>query len=211
MADYTLKCFAESGNAYKAALMLELCQADWKADWINFFEGENRSDEFRALNSMAEVPVLIDHTQGGKSLSQSSVILMHLADRFAKYVPDNRADELEMMRWMFFDNHKLTSYVATYRFMSKFLKKEGEPETEFLKGRMLGALKVFDAHLSDRSWVASDEITLADISTCGYLFWPDHFNVSWDDYPGINAWIKRIQEQPNWAAPEALLPTGPNT
>jgi len=211
MVDYTLKCFLESGNAYKAALMLQLCQADWKAEWVDFFNGENRSDEFRAMNSMAEVPVLIDHTKGDTSFSQSSIILMHLADRFGKFMPDNRADELEMMRWMFFDNHKLTSYVATYRFLSKFLKKEGDPETEFMKGRMMGALKVFNAHLESNDWVAAGQMTLADVSTCGYLFWPDHFNVSWDDYPGIKAWLSRIQEQPNWAAPEALLPAGSNT
>jgi len=211
MVDYTLKCFVESGNAYKTALMLQLCEADWKAEWVNFFEGENHSDEFRFLNTMAEVPVLIDHTQGDKSLSQSGVILMHLADRFGKFVPDNRADELEMIRWMFFDNHKLTSYTATYRFMSKFLKKEGEPETEFLKGRMLGAFKTLNTHLENNDWIAANQMTLADISTCGYLFWPNHFNVTWDDYPGVKAWLTRIQKQPNWAAPEALLPAGPNT
>ena len=121
MADYTLKCFVESGNAYKAALMLELCGADWQAEWVDFFKGESRSDEFRSLNTMGEVPVLIDHTQGDLVLSQSGAILLHLSDRFDKFVPNNRLDELEMMRWMFFDNHKLTSYVASYRFMSRFM------------------------------------------------------------------------------------------
>jgi len=209
MADYTLKCFVESGNAYKAALMLQLCEADWKAEWVDFFNGENRTEGFRNLNVMGEVPVLIDHTQHDKSFSQSSVILMHLADRFKKFVPEERADELEMMRWMFFDNHKLTSYVATYRFMSKFLKKEGDPETEFLKGRMLTALNTLNDHLAGRDWIATNAMTLADISICGYLFWPNHFNVTWDDYRNIEAWLIRIQEQPNWAAPEVLLPAGP--
>lgn len=209
MADYTLKCFLESGNAYKAALMLQLCGADWDAEWVNFFKGESRSDEYRELNVMGEVPVLIDHTNNGYALSQSGAILFYLSDRFGKFVPENRPDELEMMRWMFFDNHKLTSYVAAYRFMSRFLNKEGEPETEFLKGRMLGALKVLEAHLSGHNWVAADQPTLADISICGYLFWPDHFGVTWDDYPGIKSWLSRIQNLPNWARPEDILPDGP--
>lgn len=210
MADYTLKCFLESGNAYKAALMLELCGADWEAEWVNFFKGENRSDEYRSINVMAEVPVLIDHTHDDYTLSQSGAILLYLSDKFEKFVPSSRADELEMMRWMFFDNHKLTGYTATYRFLSKFMKKDGEPEAEFMKGRMLAALKVLDAHLSGRDWVAADQPSLADISLCGYLFWPDHFNVSWEDYPGIKSWLSRIQSLPNWAAPEAILPSGPS-
>ncbi len=207
MADFTLKCFVESGNAYKAALMLELCGADWKPEWVDFFNGETRSPEYRAINVMGEVPVLIDHTNGDHTLSQSGVILLYLGDHFGKFVPQSRADELEMMRWMFFDNHKLTAYVATYRFLSRFMKKEGDPETEFLKGRAMAALKVLDAHLTDRDWAVAGQPTLADISMCGYLFWPNHIGVSWDDYPGIKAWLARIQGLTNWASPEDLLPS----
>ncbi|MGI9352010.1 MAG: glutathione S-transferase family protein [Rhizobiaceae bacterium] len=211
MTDYTLKCFVESGNAYKAALMLSLCEADWAPEWVDFFNGETRSDAFRESNSMGEVPVLIDHTQNDHVMSQSGAILLHLADRFGKYVPGSRQDEIEMMRWMFFDNHKLTSYVATYRFMSRFMKKEGEPETEFLKGRAMSALKTLDGHLQQNDWMAASQPTLADISICGYLFWPDHIGVTWDDYSGIKPWLARIKELPHWAPPEDLLPAGPVT
>lgn len=209
MADYTLKCFLESGNAYKAALMLTLCDADWQPEWVDFFNGETRGEDFRVSNAMGEVPVLIDHTQNDMKLSQSGVILMHLADQFGKFVPDSRLQELEMLRWMFFDNHKLTSYVATYRFMSRFMKKEGEPETEFLKGRAMGALKVLNTHLEHNEWMVAGQPTLADISICGYLFWPDHIGVTWDDYPGIEPWLQKIQDLPRWAPPEDILPSAP--
>ena len=209
MADYTLHCFVESGNAYKAALMLELCGSEWQPIWVDFFKGETRGNEYRAMNEMGEVPVLIDHTQNDLSLTQSGVILLHLSDRYDKFVPDSRSDELEMLRWMFFDNHKLTSYVATYRFMSRFMKKDGEPETDFLKGRAMSALKILDRHLGNRDWIATASPTLADVSACGYLFWPEHIGVTWDEYPGIKAWLKRIQNLPNWAAPEAILPDKP--
>ena len=210
MADYTLQCFVESGNAYKVALMLQFCNADWQPEWVDFFNGATRDKSFRSdTNIMGEAPVLIDHTQNDLTLSQSGVILLHLADRFEKFVPETRAGELEMLRWMFFDNHKLTSYVATYRFLIKFLNKDGEPETEFMKARAMGALAVLNSHLENKDWVATDQPTLADFSMCGYLFWPDHFNMSWDEYPAIKAWLSRIQNLPNWASPETLMPSGP--
>lgn len=57
MADYTLYCFAQSGNAYKAALMLNLCGADWKPRWVDFFNGETRTPEYRAnINELANCP-----------------------------------------------------------------------------------------------------------------------------------------------------------
>lgn len=58
MDEYRLHCFAQSGNAYKAALMLELCGADWEPARVDFFGGATRSPDYRALNPMpgADLP-----------------------------------------------------------------------------------------------------------------------------------------------------------
>ncbi len=55
-----LYCFGESGNAYKAALALTLTDMEWEPVFVDFFNGETRTPEFRALNEMGEVPVLVD-------------------------------------------------------------------------------------------------------------------------------------------------------
>ena len=70
MPEYQLYCFAQSGNAYRAALMLNLIKADWKPVYVDFFKsGETRSAKYRAeVNEMGEVPVLV---HGGKKLTQS--------------------------------------------------------------------------------------------------------------------------------------------
>ena len=81
MAEYTLHCFAQSGNAYKAALMLALAGADWAPRFVDYFNGETRTPAYRAINVMGEVPVL-EH--GGRTLAQSGVILDYLAERFRR-------------------------------------------------------------------------------------------------------------------------------
>ncbi len=58
MAEYTLYCFAQSGNAYKPALALELAGADWAPRFVDYFGGETRTPAYRAINVMGEVPVL---------------------------------------------------------------------------------------------------------------------------------------------------------
>ena len=208
MADYTLHCFLESGNAYKPALMLQLCGADWEAKWVNFFKGEHKSSEYLLQNSMGEVPMLIDHTEDDAAISQSGVMLWHLAKKLGQFGPQNDAEEREILRWIMFDNHKLTGNVATFRFLNKFTGKGDTPEGTFTQGLMIAALKTLDHHLESNDWVAADRCTIADISLCGYLFWPDHFAVTWDDYPNIKAWLNRITELPNYATPEQILPTG---
>ncbi|MGI9435519.1 MAG: glutathione S-transferase family protein [Geminicoccaceae bacterium] len=206
MTDYTLYCFAQSGNAYKPALMLNACSADWSPHFVDFFNGETRGEAFRALNPMGEAPVL-DHQ--GRILSQSGVILDYLAQQFGKFGAENEEERLEILRWMLFDNHKLTANIATYRFLLRFAKTGETPVTEFLKGRLRAALKVLNGHLDDRAFTVADRPTIADFSLCGYLFWPEEFDVSWNDHPAIKAWLERIQAIPGWVHPYELMPGHP--
>ena len=83
MADHQLYCFAQSGNSYKVALMLDLIGASWEPVFVDFFNGETRSSAYREqINEMGEVPVLVD---GTRRLSQSGAILLHLAARYGRY------------------------------------------------------------------------------------------------------------------------------
>jgi glutathione S-transferase len=202
--DFKLYCFAQSGNAYKAALMLNLCGAKWEPRFVDFFNGETRTPEYRAsINEMGEVPVL-EH--GDRRLSQSGVILHYLADHFRKFQGEDR---LEVLRWILWDNHKLTSYIATLRFFIQFQKTGETPVTEFLRGRVKGSLVILDLHLKKSPFVVGNAPSIADLSLCGYLYWPDEFGVSWAEFPAVDAWLERIRKLPGWVHPYQLMPGHP--
>ncbi len=209
MPEFTLYCFAESGNSYKAALMLTLCKADWEPKGVAFFKGETRGPEYRALNVMGEAPVLVHHRAGGDfTLTQSGAILVYLSRRFGRFGHETEAEEYEILRWILFDNHKLTSYTATERFMRHFRGKKGDPAAEFVYARARDAWKTLDTHLTGRNWVAADRPTIADLSLCGYLFWPGQIDADWAEFPAVAAWLERIRALDGWAMPEALMPSG---
>jgi len=206
MADYTLYCFAQSGNAYKPALALELAGADWAPRFVDFFNGETRTPAYREINVMGEVPVL-EHD--GQRLSQSGVILDYLVASLGKFGPASDAERREILRWLLWDNHKLTSYTATYRFLRMFTKDADPAVLEVFRKRAEAAWGVLDAHLTGRRFVVADRLTIADLSLCGYLFFADEIGVDWAAYPGIRGWLERIQSQPRWAHPYKLMPGHP--
>jgi hypothetical protein len=120
MAEWVLHCFAQSGNAYKPALALELAALDWQPRHVDYFNGETRSDAYREKNVMGEVPML-EHR--GKTLTQSGVILDYIAATTGKFGAADDDERREILRWLLWDNHKLTSYTATYRFFRTFVDK----------------------------------------------------------------------------------------
>ncbi len=212
MAEYQLYCFAQSGNAYRAALMLNLIGADWQPVFVDFFKGgETRTPKYRSdVNEMGEVPVL---AHGGKKLSQSGVILNYLAERSGKFKPDDTEDaRLEVLRWIIFDNQKVNGFLGPYRFLKNFVRPAGDPAVmAFLKARIDGNLAILDKRLAKSPFIIGDRPTIADISFCAYLYYPAEefgFDIA-AEHKNIGAWLGRMKALPNWAHPYELMPGYP--
>ncbi|QFT63994.1 glutathione S-transferase family protein [Roseivivax sp. THAF30] len=205
-----LHCFGESGNAYKAALALQLSGLEWEPVFIDFFGGATRSEEYRRdLNPMGEAPVMVD---GEVKLTQSGVIQMYVTEKSGKFGGASPEDAREVMRWVFWDNHKLSSQAGMTRFLMNFLPEEKRPAEVigFMQGRLKSAYQVLDAHLSGRDWIVGDGVTNADLSCCGYLYYPEPFGFDRKDWPNIDAWLTRLSQQPGWKHPYELMPGNPS-
>jgi len=203
-----LYCFGESGNSYKAALTMQLADFEWEPVFVDYFNGETRTPAFRALNEMGEAPVLVD---GEVVLSQSGIIQDYVSSKTSKLCGKSAAERREILRWVLWDNHKLSSQAGTLRFMMNFVPEEKrQPEViGWLQGRLRAAYAVLDGHLANRSWIVGPGATIADTACCGYLFYPEPFGFERADWPNIDRWLGRIRALPGWKSPYDLMPGSP--
>ena len=203
-----LYCFGESGNAYKAALALTLADVEWEPVYVDFFGGETRQPAFRAINEMGEVPVLVD---GETTLSQSGVILDYISSKSGKLGGRSAAERREVLRWLFWDNHRLSGMVGSTRFILNFLAEDKRPAgvVPYQQGRLKAAYTILNAHLGDHNWLAGQAVTIADVSCCGYLYYPEPFGFDRSDWPHIDRWLDRISALPSWKAPYDMMPGSP--
>ena len=204
---YQLHGFCQSGNTFKVAFLLRALNQAWEPKFVDFMNGVTRTGEWReGTNEMGEVPVLDD---GARRLTQSGVILTYLAAKHGAFGGASEDERLEVLRWLLFDNHKFTSYFATYRFMKAFGPAASDPAVmNWLRGRLDNAFGIVDKHLAGRAYLVSKAPTIADISLCGYLFYPvaeSGYEVA-GRFPNIAAWLERVREIPGWANPYDILP-----
>jgi glutathione S-transferase len=207
MAHYKLHCFCQSGNSYKIALYLSCAGIEWEPVFVDFMSGATRDVTWRKeINAMGEVPVLeVD----GRRLTQSGAILVWLAEKTGKFAPRTEDDRFEALRWILFDNHKFTSYFATYRFLRSFAATPPDPAVlAFLKGRIDGTLGIVNEHLSRTPYVIGDAPTIADFSMAGYMYYPieEHGFDFERTHVNIYTWAQRLKALPGWKDPYALLP-----
>lgn len=203
-----LYCFGESGNSYKAALALELSGLEWKPIYVDFFNGEARKDAYREINVMGEVPYLKD---GDYNLSQSGAIQDYISEKSGKFGGRDANERREVLRWVLWDNNKMSGVAGMTRFLMNFLPEEKRPidVIKFNQGRLKASYKILNEALSKSDWLVGDSITNADISCCGYLFYTEPFGFVRKDWPHIDAWLGRIESLPDYKHPYDLMPGSP--
>ena len=205
-----LYCFGESGHSYKAALALQLAEIDWTPIFVDFFNGETRSDQYRnQVNEMGEAPVLVD---GDIKLTQSGVIQNYLYNRTGKHGGRDEAEKLEILRWILWDNHKLSSFAGNTRFLMNFFPKDKRPQPviDFNLARLKSSYGILENALTDKDFLVGNNISHADMTCCAYLYYPEPFGFERDDWPNIDRWLGNISTTPGWQHPYDLMPGNPS-
>jgi glutathione S-transferase len=206
MPTYRLHYFPESGNSYKLALMLTLCGRTFEPVWTDFGGGITRTAEWRRdVNEMGEIPVL---EEDGVRLTQTAPILLKLAREFGQFGGESEQEQFELLRWLFWDNHKLTGYMASYRFMRTFIPSGDPAVLKYHRKRLDDFLEILETHMQQNAFAIGARPTVADISMMAYLHYPADetgydFAVS---HPAISAWLGRMAALPGWKSAYDLLP-----
>ena len=206
MPTYRLHYFPESGNSYKLALMLTLCGQTFEPVWTDFAGGATRTEEWRrTVNEMGEIPVL---EEDGVRLTQTAPILLKLAEQYGRFGGETAAERFEVLRWLFWDNHKLTGYMATYRFHRTFTPSPDPHVLRYFRNRLDDFLEILETHLQSNAFAIGARPTIADFSMMAYLHYPgDETGHDFaKSHPALNAWLGRIASLPGWKSAYDLLP-----
>ena len=206
MPSYRLHYFPESGNSYKLALMLTLCGQSFEPVWTDFGGGVTRSAEWRrTVNEMGEIPV---QEEDGVRLTQTAPILLKLAEQYGRFGAASTEEQFELLRWLFWDNHKLTGYMATYRFHRTFTPSPDPHVLAYFRKRLDDFLSILEAHLQRDAFAIGARPSIADFSMMAYLHYPSD-ETGYDlaaSHPVISAWLSRIAALPGWKPAYDLLP-----
>jgi glutathione S-transferase len=185
-------------NSVKVPIALEELGLDYALHAINVKQGAQRQDAFRALNPNTKVPVLVrsDATGRRQVLTESAAILVHLAETAGQLLPIEAQARARVFEQLFFH---ASSVSPAFGNAGYFRTLASEPQPLALQRFADEARRVttlLDGLLAERTWVAGDTYSIADIAHFGW-FWRRAFaGIALDDYPHLQRWYAAIEVRP---------------
>lgn len=191
----TLYDYLDSGNGYKARLLLTQLAIPYRYVELDILQGASRSPQFLAKNPNGNVPVL--ELEDGRCLPESDAILWYLAEGTA-FLPADRFDRAQVLRWLCFEQYSHEPYVATPRFIVRHLPSDSPRRAELPQrlARGRAALQVMDGHLATRSFFVGERYSIADIALYAYTHVAPDGGLELEPYANVRNWLARVAEQP---------------
>ena len=186
-----------SGNCYKIKLLCsELGIAyDWHE--LDILSGATRTADFLKMNPNGKIPLL--ELPDGRHLAESNAILCYLAEGTVLAGAD-RFERASVLQWMFFEQYSHEPYVATSRFIVRYLGNPPERRDDLEQKRAAGerALGIMELKLRQSPWMTGDRFTLADIALFAYTHVAEEGGFHLERFPGVMDWIARTVSRPNY-------------
>src|SRR5271163_2827234 len=92
-------------NGHKITIFLEEAAIPYRIVPVNISKGDQFKPDFLAIAPNNRMPAIVDHApkDGGRPISvfESGAILLYLAVKNGKYMPEGLRDRVEVMEWLF--------------------------------------------------------------------------------------------------------------
>lgn len=192
-------------NGQKVSIALEELGVPYEAHKVNIMQGEQFTDEFKAVCPNSKIPALVDPDgPDGKPLAifESGAILLHLAEKTGKLLPADPRRRSECVQWLFFQMANVGPIFGQFGHFYRFAKEKLPYAIERYTNETRRILGVLETRLAQENYLVGDEYTIADIATfpwVGCLDWG--YNASEDlklkeEFPRVMAWYSRCTDRP---------------
>ncbi len=193
-------------NGVKASIMLEETGLPYEAHLVSFDQNDQFTPEFLSLNPNNKIPAILDPDgPGGKPMAlwESGAILLYLAGKTGRLLPEDVAARYETLQWLMFQMGGVGPMFGQLGFFHKFAGKDYEdkrPRDRYANEtkRLLGVL---NERLKGRRWVMGKDYTIADIAIFPWVrnlvgFYGAGDLVGFTDFPEVQRALDQFVARP---------------
>ena len=187
----------DTPNGKKVSIMLEEVGLPYEVRPVNLGQGEQMKPEYLAINPNNKIPAIIDTDgPGGKpfTLFESGAILMYLAEKSGKLLPQDMRKRYEVIQWLMFQMGGVGPMFGQANYFFRLQEKVPYAIERFRK-EALRLYNVLDKELGQREFLAG-EYSIADIATYPWVWRHEVHQVKLEEFPNVKRWFDAIAARP---------------
>jgi len=189
--------YAPTPNGWKVAIMLAETDLEHRTILMRLTKGDQLTQEFRRINPNAKIPAIVDHDgpDGTEAVFESGAILLYLADKTGRFLPEDPRQRRQVTQWLFWQAANQGPMAGQ---LSHFVNYAPEGEAyshDRYRGEFERNMAVLEHRLTDREYILGD-YTIVDMMTFPWAFISKALGVALEPYPNVSAWRQRMKERP---------------
>ena len=184
-------------NGKKVSIMLEEVELPYEVHPINIAKGDQLKPEYLAINPNNKIPSIIDtEGPGGKPLKlfESGAILMYLAEKTGKFLPQGMDKRYEVIQWLMFQMGGVGPMFGQANYFYRLEEKVPFAIERYYK-EAIRLYKVLEQTLAQKDYLAG-EYSIADTATYPWVGRHDGHNVKLEEFPNVKRWFDGISQRP---------------
>jgi len=187
-------------NGHKVSLFLEEAGLPYEVHPINIGQGEQFKPDFLKIAPNNRIPAIVDQnpTDGGApiSLFESGAILLYLAEKTGKFIPQDLRGRQEALQWLFWQMGGLGPMAGQNHHFSQFAPEKIPYAIKRYVDETARLYGVLDRRLADRTFVAGDEYSIADMAIYPWIVSHKWQSQKLEDFPHVERWFNHIKQRP---------------
>ena len=186
-------------NGHKVHIMLEECGLEYRAHAVDIGQGDQFTPEFLALSPNNKIPAIVD-PQGPDgapiSMFESGAILLYLATKAGKFLPDSTRARYEVLEWLMFQMGGVGPMLGQAHHFRIYAPQKIEYAVNRYTNEARRLYGVMDKRLAKSRYIAGTEYSIADIAIFPWLRSWKNQGIEWSDYPRLKGWFDEIEARP---------------
>ena len=198
---------APTPNGWKASVVLEELELPYTVKRVNILEGDQRQPDYVALNPNARIPTIVDNDADGFVVFESGAILLYLAQKTGKLIPDDAKGSSLVMQWLMFQMGGLGPMMGQANVYFRYAQEKYQPAIDRYQNESKRLMTVLDARLQEHEYLAGD-FSIADIANWCWARTHAWSGVDVSELPHLQRWLEQLEQRPGCqkgiAVPEDL-------
>ena len=183
---------AATPNGHKVSIALEELGLPYSLRVLDLSANEQKEPWFLAINPNGRIPAIVDHDEGDFAVFESGAILIYLAEKTGRLMPQDAKGRSRVLQWLMFQMGGVGPMMGQANVFYRYFPEKIQPAIDRYQGEVRRLFRVLDGHLAKHEYLAGD-YSIADIANWAWVRTHNWSGVAIDDLPHLVRWRDQIR------------------